>query len=525
MRGHSLRPFAGSTLFGRSPSVAARWRRLRLGSWLRLGRHCLAGQRVDRCGIPAHWFHAALRHSPYGSGWARPGRAICRAAASCRSPSRTVRRRGPDSRIRPRSRLRSCCWLARVRNSVSSSSLSCLSATIWRSARLHLAFHRIDLEGQDAVKVSAHQQDGSPADRRRMPVMRLSGSWALVGAGAAVRVAARRWRNGRGDCGPVRRRPGRTAFATSAKVGTGGRGGCGQVARSTGPAPLASRRNCLTMRSSRLWKLTTASRRRGPAAPRRRQGRRPARPARRSHGCGSPGSCGWPDPSARRGGGRAPCAPRGQLAGGRQRAGGDDRAGDAARLALLAIVIEHVGDRRIRRGVEEIGGAFAFLAHPHVERAVGEKAKPRPAWSSCIEDTPMSITTPSTCATPASARPRPFRKSGAGGARGGAVLPWFRAIGARRRWHRDRGRRRGRSPRHRAGAGIAAGAEGGIDHHVARHGSPAPRSLRQQQNRPAARLRPANTGLPLRAAQVRGPSIRPSGIRMQRGWPVRLTTL
>ena len=46
-------------------------------------------------------------------------------------------------------------------------------------------------------------------------------------------------------------------------------------------------------------------------------------------------------------------------------------------------------------GVDQIGGRRAGLAHPHVQRAVLLKEKPRSAWSICIEDTPRSSTTPS----------------------------------------------------------------------------------------------------------------------------------
>jgi hypothetical protein len=53
------------------------------------------------------------------------------------------------------------------------------------------------------------------------------------------------------------------------------------------------------------------------------------------------------------------------------RPGGDDRAGDAARLGLLAIAVDDVGDFLFGRPVQEIGGAFALLRHPHVERPVG----------------------------------------------------------------------------------------------------------------------------------------------------------
>ena len=54
---------------------------------------------------------------------------------------------------------------------------------------------------------------------------------------------------------------------------------------------------------------------------------------------------------------------------------GDDRAGDAAALAFLAVVVEHVGDVFLARGVEEVGRALAVLAHAHVERALGREGE------------------------------------------------------------------------------------------------------------------------------------------------------
>src|SRR3546814_19576868 len=65
---------------------------------------------------------------------------------------------------------------------------------------------------------------------------------------------------------------------------------------------------------------------------------------------------------------------RRQLAGTRQRPRGDDRARDAARLALVAIMIEDVGDLVLVGAVEPVGGAFAFLRHAHVERAIDRKS-------------------------------------------------------------------------------------------------------------------------------------------------------
>ena len=67
--------------------------------------------------------------------------------------------------------------------------------------------------------------------------------------------------------------------------------------------------------------------------------------------------------------------PGGQLASGFERAGSNDRTRDAPGLSFLAIVIEDVGDGGFGGAIEEIGRAFAFLAHSHVERAVSRKGK------------------------------------------------------------------------------------------------------------------------------------------------------
>src|SRR3546814_6056824 len=66
---------------------------------------------------------------------------------------------------------------------------------------------------------------------------------------------------------------------------------------------------------------------------------------------------------------------RRQFTGARQRPGSNDRPRDAARLTLVAIMIEDVGDLALVGAVEPVGGAFALLRHAHVERAVGLKGK------------------------------------------------------------------------------------------------------------------------------------------------------
>ena len=64
-----------------------------------------------------------------------------------------------------------------------------------------------------------------------------------------------------------------------------------------------------------------------------------------------------------------------QFAGGGQRPRRHNRASDAARLALLAITEQHVGDGALVRGIDEIGGAGTFTLHPHVERSVAGKGE------------------------------------------------------------------------------------------------------------------------------------------------------
>src|SRR3546814_1055928 len=62
-----------------------------------------------------------------------------------------------------------------------------------------------------------------------------------------------------------------------------------------------------------------------------------------------------------------------ELGGTRQRARGDNRARDAARLALVAIMEKDIGDFLFVGAVEPVGGAFALLRHAHVERARSEE--------------------------------------------------------------------------------------------------------------------------------------------------------
>ena len=91
--------------------------------------------------------------------------------------------------------------------------------------------------------------------------------------------------------------------------------------------------------------------------------------------------------------------------------------------------------------------------------------KPRSAWSSCIDDTPMSSTTPSTRVEALrAARSRRDRRSGPAPASGGSWT--WRPARRRRRSHRDRGRWRRRcccGCGIEDGARVAAGAERAVD--------------------------------------------------------------
>jgi hypothetical protein len=72
----------------------------------------------------------------------------------------------------------------------------------------------------------------------------------------------------------------------------------------------------------------------------------------------------------------------------------DDGTGDRARQPLLAKGVDEVGERR-----------FALSPVRAMRMSSGpskRKENPRSAWSSCMEETPMSSTTPSTMSWPRS---------------------------------------------------------------------------------------------------------------------------
>ena len=65
----------------------------------------------------------------------------------------------------------------------------------------------------------------------------------------------------------------------------------------------------------------------------------------------------------------------GQLRRRRKRPGGDNRAGYAARLALLAIAEQDIGNLAFRRRVQKIRRGRAASIHAHVERPLGGEGK------------------------------------------------------------------------------------------------------------------------------------------------------
>ena len=141
-----------------------------------------------------------------------------------------------------------------------------------------------------------------------------------------------------------------------------------------GAAPERSWRKRLTTRSSSEWKVTTASQ--PPGASARSAAARPrasspssSLTAMRSAWKLRVAGCGWPGFGR---GSRRSIRPASWsvVAKGALAAVGDDGAGDAAGRALLAVLEENVGERRLGQAVDEVGGRGAGLAHPHVERAV-----------------------------------------------------------------------------------------------------------------------------------------------------------
>src|SRR5690606_37689352 len=133
----------------------------------------------------------------------------------------------------------------------------------------HFAPYRVHFQVQHQVQCRANGQCGDPADAANAAVARHAASLAW----AAVRLAQRRVAERARGLRRISASDGRIGFATSAKVGSRAAGASGKCRLERGVLPAASRRKRLTMRSSRLCKLTTA--RRPPALSTRSAALRP----------------------------------------------------------------------------------------------------------------------------------------------------------------------------------------------------------------------------------------------------------
>ena len=196
-----------------------------------------------------------------------------------------------------------------------------------------------------------------------------SGRPAGASVRAALRSLAERARGlaavsvGLGTVGP---------FVVARKVGSAA-GAAGRCREPPGRRPLRAAMNCLTMRSSSEWKVTTASRppglsTRSAACSARANSPSSSLTAMRSAwktrvaGCRPPGSA-RTSPATR----SASCA-RGLDAA--LAAFFDDGAGDGPGPPLLAVMKEDVGQLRLGGLVDEVGGAPPVPLHAHVERPV-----------------------------------------------------------------------------------------------------------------------------------------------------------
>ena len=168
----------------------------------------------------------------------------------------------------------------------------------------------------------------------------------------------------------------------TAKVGVGGLGSPGSRREAAWPRPERRAKNCLTMRSSSEWKVTTASR--PPSAQHRLGGEERARELAQFVVDGDAQGLKAARRRVRQFArfGRSDTLDHlGELQGGairRRRPVGDDGAGDAPRGALFAIVIEDVGDGLLVLLGEDVGRGAALVLHAHVERRVvaqGEAAR------------------------------------------------------------------------------------------------------------------------------------------------------
>ena len=269
------------------------------------------------------------------------------------------------------------------------------------------------------------------------------------------------WRSGRGDWLRFRPPRGLRTGGDECEAGRGARRPAAAWREARGAAPLLALKNCLTMRSSRLWNDTTASRPCGlsMAIAASKAALQFAQlvihmDAQRLEGAG-----GGMDGMAQRGGALRLGHDLGQLRGAGDGAGGDDGAGDAAGVLFLAQPRDHRGQGAVIGAVDEIGGGFARKAHAHVQRAVfaegktarrlcrtGRRKRPdparcrrwRPANASMRENSPStSVRRPAKCS---------HQRLAAGDGFGIAVDAQHAAIGG-----------------FQNGAGIAAAAESAVN--------------------------------------------------------------
>ena len=128
-------------------------------------------------------------------------------------------------------------------------------------------------------------------------------------------------------------------------------------------------------------------------------------------------------------------------------AAGDDGPGDGARAALVAQMEEDVGEIRIVFRVDDVGGGRSAFPMRMSSGPSLWNEKPRSGSSSCMEETPMSSTTPSAGAKPRHLRCGPARRMCLRPASSGPRPR--RQVFAPRQWQPDRGRWRERALRAR----------------------------------------------------------------------------
>src|SRR5690606_26413024 len=137
----------------------------------------------------------------------------------------------------------------------------------------HLAGDRMHLEVQHQVQHRANRQRCEPADATDATLRSHAASPWWARAGAAVRTAQRSVAERARGLRSVSASDGRTAFDRRSKVGVCSPLASGKWRLARAVAPAASRKKRLTIRSSRLWKLTTAKR--PPALSSRSAARKP----------------------------------------------------------------------------------------------------------------------------------------------------------------------------------------------------------------------------------------------------------